>query len=249
MKYYTEVGKGIKDLKLSNEIEHYSCGKEAITVLLKRIKLSFDDEVYVNSTFDTKYVSSCVTSTIFNFCKPSKVISEKTKLIFVIHDFGFPNEKVFELKDYANKNKIPLVEDCAQSAYSFFCNNKRIGTIGDYSIYSLKKILPYDNAGLLMESSETFPYLDEIHNAALRRRYNYNLLSEILFEYGITPCFTINEKISPYVFPFKISNSILDDKLHKLFQLDLIYWTNINIYSLPIHQNIRKDFFNLIQNL
>ena len=144
MRYYTEIGRHQSTLKIDGSVAHYNCGKEAISEVIRKLNLKEEDEVYINSTFGTKYVSSCVTSTIFNFCKPSKVITEKTRLIFIIHEFGYPNEKVFELLYHENRNGIPIVEDCAQSGYSFFESGQRIGTVGTYSIYSLKKILPYN---------------------------------------------------------------------------------------------------------
>jgi len=244
--YSTEIGRVASDLKLSDKVLHYSCGKEAIAALLRKLNLSLNDEVYIDSTFNTKYVSSCVTSTIFNICKPSKIITENTRLIFIIHDFGFPNERVFELKKYSESMGIPIVEDCAQSAYSFFSNGLRIGTIGNYSIYSLKKILPYDNAGLLMDNNiDTFPYLDEVSAAAKERRNNFKIMTDIFTRLNITPAFDINEKISPYVFPFKVLND-KENILSRLKDYDCIYWVNLDVYTLPVHQYLKNKYFNKI---
>lgn len=251
MQFFTEVGKNKKKLNISNKIIHYENGKAAISKLLQKLCLKNQDEVYISTTFDTKYVSSCVTSTIFNFCKPSKVFSKQTRLIFVIHEFGFPNEKVFELKKLAEKYKITLVEDCAQSGDSYFQNNQRIGTVGDYSIYSLKKILPYDNAGLLIKKGQKFPYLAELEKASKIRRNNYKKATKIFRKYGFVQPFILSEKISPYVFVFEIlkNNHGLNDLLNNLLNLDLIFWNNLNVYSLPTHQDLNQEYFKYLKTI
>lgn len=247
--YYTEIGKQYNDFDLDDRIKHLSSGKEAIAKLLEKLKIIETDEVFINSTFGTKYVSSCVTSTIFNYCKPSKVLTQNTRLIFIIHEFGFPNEKIFKLKKIAFEKKIPLVEDCAQSAYSFFKNGKRVGTIGDYSIYSLKKILPSTNGGLLLRAEEPFPYLEDVFEASNIRRTNYKRLTTLLCNKSINPFRNINSNTSPYLFPFLVISSKEKRLQIELEEFDLIYWKNLDIYSLPVHQLLDENFFIKIKEV
>jgi len=243
MKYFTEIGIQHNNFRLAEGIDHLSCGKEAISLLLKRLNLKLTDEVYINSTFNTNYVSSCVTSTIFNFCKPSKSLSDHTKLIFIIHDFGFPNENIFKLQEIAEKRNIPIAEDCAQSAFSFFNNGARIGTLGDYAIYSLKKILPYNNAGILLEKYKELPYFEYLEKSAITRRDNYKKLTEIFINNSMKPYKIISENISPYLFPFIIPSEYLNYLTEELIDYDLIYWINLDIYSLPVHQMLDNYYF------
>lgn len=249
MRYYTEVGRQLNNFILDKNAKHLSCGKEAISDLISKLSLKKENEVFINTTFGTKYVSSCVTSTIFNYCKPSKVLSDSTKLIFIIHEFGFPNENIFELKKLATEKNIPIVEDCAQSGYSFFKNGSRIGTIGDYSIYSLKKILPYNNAGFLLNSNEPFPYIDELKKSYELRFENYIKLRDIFMKAGIQPFINDIEGISPYVFPFKLEQQDISTWTKKLERFDLIYWVNLDLFSLPVHQLLDNAFFDEIEGV
>ena len=249
MKYYTEVGRESNRFDLDKSIKHYQSGKEAISVLLNKLKLVAEDEVYINSTFDTQYVSSCVTSTIFNFCKPSKIITDKTKLFCIIHDFGFPNEKTFELIEKSKKLSIPVVEDCAQSAFSFYKNGQRIGTLADYAIYSLKKIIPYNNAGLLIDNKiEKLPYSDYLEKAANIRRLNYRKLEKIFSRLSIAPFKNDIINISPFLFPFKVRGKQEKFITKLLNGFDLIYWINLEVYSLPVHQLLDSKYFDEISN-
>jgi hypothetical protein len=244
--YLTEVGRQLSNLDVNDMVNHYKDGKTAISTLFKSFNLKPDDEVYISTTFGTKYVSSCVTSTIFNFCKPSKIITSKTKVIFIIHEFGFPNEQIFEFKKIAENLNIPIVEDCAHTAYSFYRNGQKVGEVGDFGIYSLKKILPYNNAGLLLKRSDKFPYLDKVQKSATKRQENYRKL----YDYFTNEKFyaeSLIDNISPYVFLFRLSEN---DRamIHRLKRFDLIYWVNVDFYSLPVHQKLDSNYFHSIMN-
>lgn len=61
-------------------------------------------------------------------------ITLKTKAIMAVHLFGFSSdiEKISKIAEYYD---LWLIEDCAQSPYTFF-NNKRCGTFGDVGGFS-----------------------------------------------------------------------------------------------------------------
>jgi hypothetical protein len=79
----------------------------------------------------------------------SRVLTDKTKLIYVIHEFGVPNPEIENLVLEAKKRNITLLEDCAHGIESYR-NGVRIGNFGDYALYSLPKHLPMENGGLLV---------------------------------------------------------------------------------------------------
>lgn len=128
-------------------------GKAAITFLISSLGLTRDDEVCILTSTDSNYVSTCVSATIFNYCRLSRIITEQTKLIYVIHEFGLPHPSIFDLAELANNRGIPLVEDCAHTMDSCI-NNVPVGSIGDYAIYSLTKHFPMKEGGLLTIKSE-----------------------------------------------------------------------------------------------
>src|SRR5215831_13881044 len=126
-----------------------SSGRKAIALILEDCGLKPSDEVLVTTTFNKPNVSSCVTSTIFNYCKPSRVLSNSTRAVLVIHEFGVPHPQITELRSLCDDREIPLIEDCAHSVDSRWPDGSIVGSVGDYVIYSLPKIFPIASGGLV----------------------------------------------------------------------------------------------------
>jgi perosamine synthetase len=80
-------------------------------------------------------------------------ISPRTRLIYVTHYFGWPQE-LSNLSEYCRGNGIYLVEDCALSLFST-PRHSPIGVLGDAAIYSFPKSLPVPDGGALVVSSGT----------------------------------------------------------------------------------------------
>jgi perosamine synthetase len=75
-------------------------------------------------------------------------ITSKTKAIYIIHYFGFP-QNFRELTSVSIEKKIPLIEDCALALFSKDGTSK-LGMIGDLSIFSFPKTLPVPDGGALV---------------------------------------------------------------------------------------------------
>jgi perosamine synthetase len=72
---------------------------------------------------------------------PSSVealITSRTKAILVVHYAGFP-ARLAELRDIADRHGIALIEDAAHALGSSY-DGMAIGTVGDFSIFSLQAI-------------------------------------------------------------------------------------------------------------
>lgn len=135
--------------------------KGAIHYLALKLKLNREDDVAIFTSTDNNYVSTCVSATLFNYCGISRVITKRTKLIYVIHEFGIPHPKTADLLSFARMNGIPLAEDCAHAVFSEFKSGERVGTLGDYAIYSLSKHMPVKAGGVLVGNK-------------LKKNLNYN---------------------------------------------------------------------------
>ncbi|MCS6795531.1 MAG: DegT/DnrJ/EryC1/StrS family aminotransferase [Raineya sp.] len=127
----------------------FSSAREGIHYIANYLKLKREDEVFISTSSDMNYVAACVSATLFNYAKVSRVLTEHTKLIYVIHELGIPNEQIFCLLSEAKQRDIPLLEDCAHGIDSYI-HGHRIGTLGDYALYSLPKHLPIDFGGILV---------------------------------------------------------------------------------------------------
>ncbi len=124
-----------------------SNGTVALHVALLALGIGKDDEVIV-PTFT--YIAS-VNSISYTGAKPVFIdsdpitwqidtkkieerISQKTKAIMAVHIYGHPCE-MDALKKIADKNKLFIIEDCAEGIGSYY-KEKHVGQIGDISTFS-----------------------------------------------------------------------------------------------------------------
>ena len=139
----TDPGFWLKD---AVDFKFYGSGRAAILACLKHLRLKRSDEALIVKTTSGPYISSCVTKTIEKICPWSQTFSAKTKLVLVIHEFGFPCP-VERVKPY-QKLGLPILEDCAYALGSRL-EQSDIGNFGDYAIYSLPKYYPLPYGGIL----------------------------------------------------------------------------------------------------
>ena len=120
-------------------------GRSALEKALILLKLLPDDVVTIYTTTNNLYISSCVTSTIEKFCKWSRKVEKKTKVILVNHEFGFCDQN---MKRYASLG-YPIIEDFAHSFISD-TNNHDAGLYSNFLIFSLPKFFPMQIGGTLV---------------------------------------------------------------------------------------------------
>lgn len=114
-------------------VPSYNCGSE-IDPLIKSgasVKLFRVDQCAVTDINDIE-----------------KKITRKTKAVYIIHYFGFP-QPVEEIKVLCIKNSLFLIEDCALSLFSSN-GHKKLGTTGDIAIFNFPKTLPVPDGGILL---------------------------------------------------------------------------------------------------
>lgn len=107
-------------------------------------KLKDGQSVWITTTTDKHYVSSCVTSAIEQTCTWTRELTDNTAAIVAIHEFGFPHPRLQELRRIADERGIPLIEDCA-----YAWDTAGVGTTGDYAVWSLTKRFPVQFGGYL----------------------------------------------------------------------------------------------------
>jgi hypothetical protein len=121
-------------------------------------RLTAEDEVLITTTTDTPYVSSHVTEAIEQVCKWSMTASEKTKIVFLIHEFGFPHPDTKKWRAFCDERNIPLIEDCA-----YGWGSEGVGSTGDVKIYSATKLLPVQFGGFLVGMKIPFDRMWHVH--------------------------------------------------------------------------------------
>jgi hypothetical protein len=126
-------------------------GRAGLDAVLDSLELAPDDEVLITNSSGQRYISPCVTCIVFNHCQPSRVLTDRTRAIVVIHEYGYPHPELIQLCAVARARGIPVIEDCVHSLDSTL-NDEPLGSFGDYAIFSLSKVLPVPAGGILVGS-------------------------------------------------------------------------------------------------
>jgi len=97
-----------------------------------------------------------------------KLISKRTKAVIFVHLFGNPSN-IIEISRLCKRNKIFLIEDCAQAFGSSF-NNKLAGLFGDFGAFSFnnhKQISCGEGGLLITKSNKLYKLARMIRHAGL----------------------------------------------------------------------------------
>lgn len=242
--------------------EFFLSGKEAINQALSFYNLEEDDEVLIITTTSNFYISSCVTKEIEKFCHWSREKTNKTKLIFVIHEFGKVHPEMERIKSY----NIPIIEDCAMSMLS---NNSQdqIGKYGDFTIYSVPKFFPVQFGGILrfnnnykLKSDQSYRnylkkiclhYLKNIENIIAQRKTNNQYLTSKLKKIGFKSFFDYTEYETPSVCMFENNGCNLSELKIFLQQngIECSIFYGKDVFFIPVHQNLGIFEMDYIVNL
>jgi len=130
-----------KDLIFANKIldktEIVGSGKGAIALILKYLKNKKIIKNKLDEVFVPDWLGYWVYNQIQEFAFPVKKISEKTKVLFVYHQYGFPQD-MDKILEFAKDKNLIVIEDCAHTLNSYY-KGKRLGTFGDFTIHSFSK--------------------------------------------------------------------------------------------------------------
>lgn len=142
-------------------------GTDAIKIALKSLKIGPGDEVITVSNSAVPTVSAIreVGATpvfvdvksdfTINETLLQKSITAKTKIIMPVHLYG-KSCNMDEIMNIARKNKIIVVEDCAQSGGGSFKEKitGSFGLISCFSFYPTKNLGAYGDAGIILTSNK-----------------------------------------------------------------------------------------------
>lgn len=227
-----------------------SSGREAIKLYLESLSLKKDDEVTILTSSSSFYISSCVTNVIESICKWNRVLSNKTKCILVIHEFGKYFENVKELKKY----NLPIIEDFAHTFTSLIYKDL---IVGDAAIFSLSKFLPTNNGGILL-SKKSIKFKSINKHESIYKYYEKDLIAfyekrKIIQKYYIKEIKKLGFKsffdFRPYEVPGAFIFTIDKDentlqKLKGYLQSNYIecsVFYGENAFFVPSHHNLKES--------
>ena len=239
------------------DMKYYDSGRRALWACLKHLHLKPADNVLILTTTNGPYISGCVTQTIEKVCRWTRTLTPKTKLVLVIHEFGFPcpAEKIIP----CTKLGIPVLEDCAY-AFGSRVEGAGIGRHGDFGLYSFTKYFPIPLGGLLVakekiNKSASALKIPSPAEGLLRRTINHSLpylkdwnktrrafwreYAAALQKHGFFPYFPLREKIVPGVYltkvPARFDGEIVKKKLNTRGVESTQYYHQGGFY-FPCHQ-------------
>lgn len=142
-------------------------GTDSLTIALKSLNLGRDDEVIVPANVYPTIFGVARAEVKIKLCDVDpktlnidlknikKVMTKKTKAIVAVHLYGNPVD-LSPIKKFAKKNKIYLIEDCAQAAGSQY-DGKMTGGFGDiacFSFYPTKNLGAYGDGGAIVTNNK-----------------------------------------------------------------------------------------------
>ncbi len=182
----------------------------------------------------------------------------------VIHEFGYPYKDLIKLKDECRQSKIPIIENCAWTYGTKIDDKHEVGTIGDFAIYSLPKILPLQYGGILkgisisdkeiMEKyhvldspkneliiSQLVKYMPKINYYNRKRRNNWFYLSKFFSKKGFETLGDLQEGVYPAAIIVKAKDYQKLYERYLDFGVETARYYHEESIILPIHQNITKN--------
>lgn len=159
--------KNIKDFFNVKYAFCVSSGTAALHLACLALNIEENDEIIVPAfTFpatanvveivkaSNKFIDIDLKSYCLDIDRIEKLISNRTKAIIPVHEFGYPvnMEKII---DIANKYNLKIIEDAACAFGSKF-NDKYVGTFGDIGCFSLhpRKAITTGEGGVVITNNE-----------------------------------------------------------------------------------------------
>ncbi len=216
-------------------------GLDALTIALQSLNLPQSSEVIVASN---AYIACLISIKNANL-KPVLVepnistynldtdlienkITKKTKAIMAVHMYGKPCD-MKKIQKICKKNKIFLIEDCAQS-HGANINGKKTGSFGDVTCFSF---YPTKNLGCLGDGG-----------AILCNNKNYFDRLRMMRNYG---------SIKKYYNDYDGQNSRLDEIQAFFLNIKLKHLEKINNHKIQLakiyNKNLNNNFIKPIINL
>lgn len=228
-------------------------------IIFDNLGLTRSDEIAIITTSDDTYVSICVTIPCFNYAKVSRIITDKTKVIVLIHEYGYVIEDVeSRIKQWQEKGLI-VIEDCAHVA-GLKINNKTVGSFGDFALFSLTKTIPGRYGGLLRtnynlkipamnleQQVQTSMGISDAHSF-IHKQYWFNKNRHDRFDLFIKnkiKCYEPSKMSCPYFIGILVDNKDwLSKKLHDIVEFGATM--NRNKIFIPTNPLVEVKMFSTV---
>ena len=164
--------------------------KEVVVLGSARAGLYFALQYYGLKRQDHIFVPDYLCQAVLNILNktsfPVKYIDQRTKAIFLLHQWGFP-QKMDEVMEEAKKRKLLVIEDCVHSFNSSY-RGQKIGTLGDAAIFSFPKLFPTCIGGVIASSNHELISYVIAEREKRKNLYNFffNMIASLLIKKSFT---------------------------------------------------------------
>lgn len=204
--------KKLPELFDQKNTKYFSTGRDSIIHILRSTNARYQEVLlpaYICSEAINPFIDektkvrfySLKENLMINLDDIKKRITSKTKIIIVIHYFGFPQEEIEELCRLCKEKKIILVEDCVHG-FMTKKGDKYLGLFGDFSFTSFRKYVAIPDGSLLIGNKGS---LTQKKNISIKHFFYVNLRYFSLIIKGI---YMNHKKIIPEYFFFRSFKSI-----------------------------------------
>ena len=170
------------ELKSSIDYQNFRflmSGKLASSLILRYLIKKNNISPKLNEILVPKFMGFWVYSNIQQNIQLSTGFSKFTKIIWLYHQFGIPqNYKVIK---FADENNLLIIEDCAHVLAAKFLNGKSDICNSNYSLFSFSKFIDCSPLGGLQSSDKDFLKIidNEINQSSKLQSIIINILIKI----------------------------------------------------------------------
>ena len=173
------------------------------------------------------------------------------KVVLLVHYFGYPDYQLGEIVSLCRRYGAVIIEDAAHAFFTDFVDHA-CGNFGDFTIYSLHKMFPFEDGGMLKINSNLLSFDDnqtpalnpfdyDLYAIAEARKANARRWEELLE--GCADEITILHKgvedVTPQTFPVIVKNY---DRTQLYFKLNESGFGAVSLYHTMI-EPIRNGSF------
>lgn len=129
-------------------------GKSAISLILKFLRLRGDLKNKMEEVLCPSWMGTWIYATMVQQSFPVTLISDRTKVIYVYHQYGFLQD-INYLQDFATDKKLTIIEDSAH-LLSLEAGKLSFRKIGEFSLHSPPKFIPVCPVGIIESENQEF---------------------------------------------------------------------------------------------
>lgn len=146
-----------------------SSGKAALHLILEWLRSQKILRDKTDTILTPRWLGNWVYKTIHQTALPTDIPSHRTRAVLVYHQYGFPQNMDVVLDESRHRGLV-IIEDCAHALWSFY-HQRRLGTFGEFSLFSFPKFFPLLMGGAIITKNKNAHDFFQTQLKISRNRY------------------------------------------------------------------------------